>query len=282
MKKIIALISSFGIIITQAETLEGFLSATLLDQKIEKIEQSYHLDPGILKNATGYTKISELQYEKLTFDVNVFSRSGACKAYGIWKSQLRNLDKNGKLKHNDSAEIYDVFRTMLRELTSAYGEAPRLKFESRCCSSASGTLSQSYSWVNAEYALLLEFHDHVSTNAITLRQYRRGEKDGEFRGEDDLALFENLYRTQSGKLPDDWPTSENSIKIKTPRVNDNLDEHSDRQIGNDKDFEGKDSLSVIKIPSQESKPRFFPWIIGGIFLLVLLPLLFKTFNRKSS
>jgi hypothetical protein len=208
MMKYLVLFLLLSVEIPKARSLDDFLTTTLLGQGTEKIEQSYGLNQGALKEIPSYVEVGELQYEGLTFKVNVFFREGACKGYGLWKSQIRNRDKDGRLKHTDNAEIHDVFQVLLRKLAATYGQAPRAKFESRCCGCDSGLLSQSYAWVNMKYALVLMFHDNVSTQSITLRQYRRDEKNGEFIGEDEIAFLDNLYNTRSGKLPDDWPTDE--------------------------------------------------------------------------
>ena len=194
---------------SKAKSFDNFLKTTLLGQGTEEIEQSYGLNPGTLKEIPSYLEIGELEYEDLKFKVNVFFREGVCKGYGLWNSQLRNLDEDGRVQHTDKAEIHDVFQVMLRKLVATYGPAPRTKyFESGCCSGYSGSLSQCYAWVNQNYALVFVFHDHVSTQSITLTQYRRDEKNGEFIGEDEIAFLDNLYNAKSGKLPYDWPTDE--------------------------------------------------------------------------
>jgi hypothetical protein len=208
MKIVFTLLFIFCPVIIRGETLDKFLSTTLLGQRAEEIEQSFNLNPGKLKDIPAYVEIGEFDYGGIIFKVNVFCRNGVCKAYGVWKSQIRNKDKNGQLKHEDNAEIHDVFKALLSKLSATYGQAPRVKFKVRCCGCESGPLSQSYTWVNEKYALVFMFHDNGSTQSITLRQYLRDEKNGEFRGEDELSFFENLYKNQSGKLPDEWPGSE--------------------------------------------------------------------------
>ena len=270
MKNLFILVFFISVVTVRAKTLDDFLSATLLGQKIEAIEKSYHLDAGTLKETPAYIEIDELQFEGLKFKVNVFCRIGECKAYGLWRSQIRIKDKSGQLKHRDNAEIYDVFQNLLRQLTATYGQAPRVKFKSRCCGCESGVLSQSYTWVNEEYALIFMFHDNVTSQSVTLRQYRKNEKNGEFTGVDDLSFFENLYKNQSGKLPDDWPSAE----TKTPPEKENsiLGNHPDTQLGNDKSREMLDKKGAAKDSQEDEKHVLLrPYsIVLYIIILVVL------------
>lgn len=281
MKKFLALLFFISVVIVRAETLDEFLSTTLLSQKIGAIEKSYHLDAGTLKDTPAYIEIGEFQYESLTFKVNVFCRSGECKAYGVWKSQIRNKDKSGRLKHGDNTEIHDVFQVLLRQLTATYGQAPRVKFESRCCGCESGALSQSYTWVNEEYALVFMFHDNASTQSITLRQYRRGEKNGEFRGVDELSFFENLYKNQSGKLPDDWPSSETSLAPK--KENPILDNHPDKQLGNDKSREVFDEEGATKDKQEDERHVLLrPYSIALYILILVVLCVWVKLKRRTT
>lgn len=266
MKKIFTLLLFMSAVIVQAKTLDDFLSTSLLGLKIEKIEQSYNLESGKLKDIPAYIEIDELEFEKLKWKLNVFCRNGECKAYGVWVNQLRIKDKNGKLKHRDNVEIYGVFQVLREKLTTSYGSAPRVKFKSRCCGCGSGPLSQSYVWVNETYALILMFHDNVTTQSITLRQYRRDEKNGEFRGGDELSFLENLYNYQSGKLPDDWPSAK--IRREISRDKPIVDDCPDRQLGHDESVD-QEKLETVK-PERNTSSHVLSIIVGVLFIVILI------------
>lgn len=200
----------------RAQTIDDFLSETLLGMQAEFISENYRVNKSLLiETPPAYVTIDSMEFEGMEFQVNVFCRDGEVKAFGIWAEQLQIKDENGEFKHGNKVQLNDVFTKLHGQLIKLYGEAPRLRIESECCSNEPGALSQTYIWVNEEHALVCSFHDHLTSHSITLTQYKRNETNGEFTGEDDIAFYQKLYNEKSGKLPDVWPVKITEIKNET-------------------------------------------------------------------
>ncbi|MCB1129991.1 MAG: hypothetical protein KDN05_02615 [Verrucomicrobiae bacterium] len=258
-----------------ADPIDDFLSSTLLGQKTDSIEKKCNLVPGSLKGVESYVEIDQVIYKKCKFIKNVFFRENECRAYGLWVNQIRIMDKAGRPKIRYDTNVYDVFLTLHDKLRFRFQDAPKVKIESGCCGCDDGELSQTYTWVNRSYALILAFHDNVTSQSITLRQYRRDEKNGEYFGEERIAFLEDLYNNRSGELPDDWPNRETTDDV----------EGSHSLKSNDKIENGRAAKSARKkkvAPERgsEHKKHSLLWIVFGVLLLVLLALGVKFANYK--
>lgn len=217
MKQILVFAYLFlGIHLSNAESIDDFLSSTLLGKTTDFLSETYRVEKSRLdETPPSYIGIGTIKYEGFDLEVNVFCRDGVCKAYGIWGSQSQIKDGNGKFTHEDPMPIYDAFTKLQGKLVKLYGEAPRLKIESACCSTEPGAKSQTYIWVNQAYALHLSFHDDGGSHSFTLTQHGRIEINGEFNATSDVEFFQKIYQESAGKLQEAWPVKIVSMSEET-------------------------------------------------------------------
>lgn len=267
-----------------AKTIDNFLSSTLLGQEAEKIEESHGLDQNTLQDIPSFVEVGELHYEGLIFKENVFIREGVCRVYGLYKNQLRNKHEDGRLKHKDAAEIYDVFQALHAKLVSIYGPSPRSRFVLGDHSD-SGPLNQSYVWVNKKHALVLTFHDNISTQSITLRQYLRDEKLGEFTGEDEIERINHIYNSQSGTLPDDWPmiltATGNSESNEDSGMLQNRDPGVLEKLGSEGKTERVGNTESANQSENNMSPIIIMCSVVGIVILIMVLLFFRRLASRS-
>jgi hypothetical protein len=266
MKSFIVFILIHSAAMAQVRTLDDFLVNTLLGAKAEFVEKAYHLNKEILKDWDGYHDISNLKYEKLNFKVSAFFRGGECKAFGLYTSQVRIKDVDGRLKYHDEADIDDVFQNLLVELTKRFGKAPLVALGPDSSNFGMEVPCLAYTWANDRYSLMLVLWDNATTHSLTLRQYRIDETNGEFTGEEQISYLQKLYATRSGVLPADWPVT---TWIDVPGAGQSLNEDPPKEIPDKKAAVAlvpEDGTSAKK--GESDNTRSFVW--SSVLLLIAL------------
>jgi hypothetical protein len=168
--------------------------------------------------------------------------------------------------HGKSVDIEKHYRILLKDLTSRYGDAPKIdRYEGQIGVEISPFIS--HSWVNQKYAISLFYSAIPSNPSVYIRQYFRGDEKGEF-GSD--RFYEEVYDKHSGKLPDDWPRAKNkveSLKNQQP-INDASSEQEARGVTHNipatNNVQGANGKEMISFR--------FRWYLIAIFVFFLTAL----------
>ena len=199
----------------------------MLGEKLESVEKAFHLAKGNIAEDPIYYDVSKLNYGNLEFKLGVFFRDEECKSFAFYASQSRILDSQERFTHGQKADIDKVFHDLASDLASRYGPAPSVAFGPDSSNFGMEAPCQAYTWVNGKYALMLMLSDSVTTHSLKLVQYKVGETQGEFTGEEQLKYLANLYASRAGKLPANWPVARGEAP--PPGTTGTPDGHSTRE-----------------------------------------------------
>jgi len=246
-------------VVAEAMSIEDFLSATNLRDSTKAVEEQFHLEPNkLLEGKPYYQKVGMLEYKGFEFEVSVDFSDTKCHALSIWCNQSQT--NNGK-----PVNIKKLYQTLLQDLTSRYGKSPKMdRYEGQVGVEIYPFIS--HSWVNQKYALSLFYSVIPSNPSVYVRQYLRGDKEGEFGGD---PFYEKVYGKYSGKLPDDWPSSETHHPQE--KENSILDNHPDKQLENGESSEIFDEEDPTKDRQEERHVLLSPYSIA-LYIIILVVL----------